>query len=227
MVSLSRQARCRQCPRHGADPARRQRRRLRRGAAPYPRAAYSLAEALAALAITAVAGAALLFSINSNLELTEHTQRRVIAQGMARQLMDEVLGTRYMALGATPYQTAFSPSSWELIPGTRERFDDVDDYDASLEQPPVDEYGILLGTENGLGGQRNQAFWAPVDYLERWQQQISISYANPADLSQSLSGTQTSDYRAVEVRIVYNDPQRGPIELARIRRIVSYVPAVP
>jgi len=200
---------------------------LGRGAAPSRRAAFSLAEALAALLVTAGAGAAILFSINSNLELTERTQRRVIAQGMARQLMDEVLGTRYMAPGASAYQTVFMPSAWEAETGTRERFDDTDDYDGWSTRPPVDEYNVLLGTENGAGGQRDEAFWAAVDYLEPWQQEISVSYANRANLGQSLSGSQTSDFRAIEVRILYNDPQRGPIELAKIRRIISYVPAVP
>lgn len=191
------------------------------------RAAFSLAEALAALTITAVAGAAILFSINSNLQLTDHTQRRVIAQGLARQLMDEVLGTRYMALGTTPYQTVFTPSSWELETGTRERFDDIDDYDGTLAEPPVDEYGVLLGTEDGAGGLRYEPFCVSPGFLTRWQQRVAISYTNAADLSQSLSGSQTSDFRTVEVSIVYNDPQRGPIELAKIRRVVSYVPAVP
>ncbi|MBN2217960.1 MAG: prepilin-type N-terminal cleavage/methylation domain-containing protein [Pirellulales bacterium] len=195
--------------------------------APRRRTGFSLTEALVSLTITAVAGAAIVFSVNSNLQLTDHTQRRVIAQGMARQLMDEVLGTRYMALDSTPYQTVFTPSSWELETGTRERFDDIDDYHGTLSEPPVDEYGILLGTGNGEGGQRNPAFWAPIGYLSRWQQQITVSYASSLDLNQSLSGNQTSDFRAVEVRIVYNDSERGPIELAKIRRIVSYVPSVP
>lgn len=193
------------------------------------RAAFSLFEALVSLTVAAVAGAAILFSLNSNLQLTEHTERRVLAQGMARQLMDEVLGTRYMALGATPYQLPFTPSSWELQTGTRERYDDIDDYDAWETQPPVDEYNVPLGTEDGRGGERPEAFRAPAGCFERWRQEVSVSYANPNDLSQSLSGTPTQswNHRAVEVRIIYQDPDRGPIELAKLRRIVSYVPAVP
>lgn len=186
-----------------------------------------MVEALVALTITAVAGAALLLSLDSNLQLTQHTERRVIAQGLARQLMDEVLGTRYMALGTTPYQTVFSPSSWEAETATRERFDDVDDYDSWVSQPPEDEYGMPVGTENGQGGQRNEAFRTPANFLDRWQQKISVSYVNPSNLGQSLSSGSTSDYRAVIVQIRYNDPERGLIELAKIRRVVSYVPAVP
>jgi type II secretory pathway pseudopilin PulG len=190
------------------------------------RAAFSLVEALVALAITAVAGAALLVSLNSNILLTEHTENRVIAQGMARQLMDEVLGTRYMALGSTPYQYPFTPSSWELQTGTRERFDDVDDYHGWSTMPPVDEFNVLLGTENGAGGQRKAAFRVPANRFQRWQQKITVSYVNSTNLAQSLSGSSTSDYRAVEVSILYDDPQHGLKELARIRRIVSYVSPV-
>ena len=191
------------------------------------RSGFSLVEALVSLTITAIAGAAILFSLNSNLQLTEHTERRVIAQGMARQLMDEVLGTRYMALGATPYQTVFSPSSWEQETGTRERFDDVDDYDDWITRPPVDEYNVPLGTEDGEGGQRPVSLRIPANYFDRWEQKILVKYANKDDFTQSLSGTQTSDFRAVEVRILYKDPDRGPILLAKIRRIVSYVPSLP
>ncbi len=188
--------------------------------------AFSLVEALVALAITAVAGAALLLSLNSNIALTEHTEQHMIAQGMARQLMDEVVGTRYMALNTTPYQTNFTPSSWEAETGTRERFDDIDDYDSWATQPPVDEYGVPLGTENGQEGQRSVLFRVPDDYLDRWQQEISVQYVNPSDLSEGLSGVQTSNYRAVQVRILYNDPERGSIELAKMRRVVPYVPTV-
>jgi type II secretory pathway pseudopilin PulG len=190
------------------------------------RAGFSLVEALVALAITAVAGAALLVSLNSNILLTEHTENRVIAQGMARQLMDEVLGTRYMALGASQYQYPFTPSSWELQTGTRERFDDVDDFDGWTTMPPVDEFNVPLGTQNGSGGQRKTAFRAPAGRFQHWQQKITVSYANPTDLGQSLSGSSTSDYRAIEVSILYDDAQHGLVELAKIRRIVSYVPPV-
>ena len=48
-------------------------------------------------------------------------------------------------------------------------------------------------------------------------------YVSATDFSQKLTGSQTSDYRAVDVKIMYNDPVRGWIQLAQARRIVTYL----
>jgi len=191
-----------------------------------PREGFSLVEAVVALTITAVAGAALLVGISSNVQLTQRAEDRIVAQGMARQLMDEVLGGRYMALNTTPYQTNFGPSAWESQLPTRQRYDDVDDYHNWSTRPPVDEYGVPLGKDDGKGGQRHPAFCAPSGRFDDWQQEVTVSYVRPTNLDQPLSGTETSDYRAVCVRIVRHDPERGQVELANLRRIVSYVPSL-
>ena len=188
------------------------------------RAAFSLVEAIVALTIMAVAGAALVVGMDSSLQTTNASLEETIALGMAQQLMDEVLGARYMEYGGSPHLTYLGPSAWEAAPGTRERFDDIDDYNDFASQPPTDAFGIALGADDGQGGQRPENFWAPPGFFDRWQRQVEVYYVDGSDPGTRLPDGQTSDYRAVEVRILVDDPHRGPRTLVQLRRVVAHVP---
>jgi type II secretory pathway pseudopilin PulG len=189
-----------------------------------PRDAFSLVEAIVALTIMAVAGAALVVGMDSSLQTTNASLEETIALGMAQQLMDEVLGARYMEYGGSPHLTYLGPSAWEAAPGTRERFDDIDDYNDFASQPPTDAFGIALGADDGQGGQRPENFWASPGFFDRWQRQVEVYYVDGSDPGTRLPDGQTSDYRAVEVRILVDDPHRGPRTLVQLRRVVAYVP---
>jgi hypothetical protein len=138
-------------------------------------------------------------------------------------LMDEVVGCRYMDLCGSPYDTTLKPSAAEAATGTRQLLDDVGDFNGYRCQPPKDSYGIALGTDDGQGGQRNPTFQGGATYLQNWRQEIDVYYVSDTNLMTPLPAGQTSDYRAVEVRIMYNDPVRGASQLAKIRRVVTYV----
>jgi len=187
-------------------------------------AGFTLVEATVALAITTVAGAALLLGINSSIQTTNEALDQTIAAGMAQQLLDEIVGGRYAAVGVDGYQTSFGPSSWEKCGAGRERYDDIDDYHGLSLQPPEDCYGIELGTEDGEGDQRHPNFQAPPGFFDRWKQEVEVYYVGEADLGTRLAPGQVSDYRAIEVRVLREDPERGWQELARRRRVVAYVP---
>ena len=188
------------------------------------RAAFSLVEAIVALTIMAVAGAALMAGMDSSLQTTNASLEETIALGMAQQLMDEAIGERYMEYGVNPYQYPLGPSAAEQATGTRELFDDIDDYNGFVSQPPTDAFGIALGADDRQGGQRPENFWAPPGFFDHWQQQIEVYYVDGSDPSTRLPDGQTSDYRAVEVRILVDDPHRGPRTLVQLRRVVAYVP---
>jgi type II secretory pathway pseudopilin PulG len=191
-------------------------------------AAFTLVEALVAISITAIGAAALLLGISSSLETTNDALEETMAAGMARQLLDEVVGARYYAAGiGDPYQTAFGPSSDEQSGRGRERYDDIDDYSGFRSKPPADPWGVPLGTDDGEGSQRHPSFFAPPHVLDNWQQEIDVYYVDPSDLSTRLPPGQVSDYRVVEVRIVLVDPDRGRRELASARQVVAYVPPTP
>jgi type II secretory pathway pseudopilin PulG len=183
------------------------------------RSAFSLIEAVAAIAITAIAGSALLLGVASSVQNTDEAMRRTIAQGMAEQLIDEALGCRYVALGGNPLATTLGPGP----SGPRIAFDEISDYNGYRSQPPTDPYGIVLGQENGLGGQRNSWFQCGGDYLANWRQEVDVYYVGENNWMTRLSAGQTSDFRVVEARIVYVDPTSGPKILAQIRRVVAYV----
>ena len=186
-------------------------------------AGFTLIEALVAIAIAAIAGSALLLGTTTSLQSTDDAMQRTIAYGMAQQLIDEVVGCRYADLGNLGRDATLGPSVVEAVSGTRGPFDDIGDFNGYRSQPPKDFYGIALGADNGQGGQRNPNFQGSSSFLQNWRQEIDVYYVNDTDLTLRLPAGQTSDYRAVEVRIVYNDSNRGPRELAKIRRVVAYV----
>lgn len=186
-------------------------------------AGFTMIEAALAIALTALAGSAILLGINSSLDATAEVVDRTIAQGMAQQLVDEVVGTLYAAPGAGAHQTSLGPNNYETGGSGRERYDDIDDYDNLTSQPPKDMHGIPVGTEDGRGGMRHANFQAPPEYFSRWRQIVDIYYVNASDFSQQLTGNNVSDYRCVDVRIECNDAVRGWQELAREKRIVTYL----
>ena len=184
---------------------------------------FTLIEAALAIALTALAGSAVLLGINTSLDATSEVVNQTIATGMAQQLIDEVVGMVYGAPWSGAYQTPLGPNSWETAGVGRERFNDIDDFTGVTTQPPKDLYGIAMGTENGQGGTRPASFQATANYFSRWRQKVEVYYVNATDFSQRLSGNNTSDYRCVDVKIQYNDPVRGWLTLAHERRVVTFL----
>jgi prepilin-type N-terminal cleavage/methylation domain-containing protein len=205
------------------------------GRGPAPRSAndmhkpsgFTLIEALAAIAVAAIAGSALLLGVTASIQNTDDAMRRTVAYGMAQQLIDEVVGGRYADLGNGGHDATIGPSASEAATGTRQTFDDCGDFNGYRSQPPKDLYGIALGADDGQGGLRNSNFRASAAFLQNWRQEVDVYYVSETDLNTPLPSGQTSDYRLVEVRIIYNDPKSGSMQLAKIRRVVTYVAPLP
>jgi prepilin-type N-terminal cleavage/methylation domain-containing protein len=185
---------------------------------------FTLVEAMVAISLTAIAGSALLLGTTTSLRNADDAMRQTIAYGMAQQLMDEAVGCRYMELGGNAYPTTPGPNSDEIAGSARKLFDDIGDFNGYRCQSPKDLHGVALGTDDGQGGQRNSAFQCRGDFFQYWRQEIDVYYVSDTNLSTRLPSGQTSDYRAVEVRIVYIDPNGETRQLAFLRRIVAYVP---
>jgi type II secretory pathway pseudopilin PulG len=186
-----------------------------------PPAAFTLLEAMLTITIAAIAGSVLLLGLTTSLKTTNDNMYAAIAEGMAQQLMDEIVGLRYCEAGADPYQYPLGPGSDEP---SRRYYDDLDDYNGLRSQPPRDFYGIALGTDNGAGGTRNPLFQSSAGFFNNWKQEVDVYYVNANDLKTKLSAGQASDYRMIEVRIIYNDPVEGSQVLAVLNRVVPYVP---
>ena len=158
------------------------------------------------------------------MQTTDDNLQQALAIGMAQQLMDEIIGGRYHAVGSDGYEYPMSASSWEKSGAGRERYNDIDDYNGLRSSPPLEVYGTRIGMGDDAGNLRHPNFRVVHDYFKYWRQEINVFYANPDDLSQNLSAGIPSDYRAVEVRIVRDDPDSNPRVLAQLRQVVSYVP---
>ncbi len=193
------------------------------------RQAFSLIEAMVALSITAMAGAVLLLTTEGVLKTTNDAVAQTIAQGMAAQLIDEVLGARYAA-ATDPYETNLAASSYEKAGVGRERFNDTDDYNGHAASPPIDPWGIALGhgagdtNGDGVGELRHPALRSPGDDFRGWKQKIEVYYVDPANPTIRRSNTQPTDYRAVEVTIERVEPNGAIRPLAKMRRVFCYVP---
>ncbi len=187
---------------------------------------------MVAITITAVAASALLLGIDTSLMTTNEALEQTIAIGMAQQLMDEVLGARHTAdmdgASLPAYESDYyDPDDAEFASmPDREFFEDIDEYNKYTNQPPQDCYGVDLGSDDGEGDERNPNFMAQAGMFSNWRRQIQVYYVNSTDLKTPLAAGQTSDYRAVEVRVLYNDPDKGWRELARLQQVVVYVPPI-
>jgi len=172
------------------------------------RTGFTLVEAMVSIALAALAGSVLLAGINASVKVTDDGMNETIAMGMAQQLLDEIVGNR-LTTGTT---------------SGRSSFDDVFDYANYQSTPPVDPWNVALGTDDGVGGQRYKEFWATSGLLERWTQKVLIYPVSTASPSTQVS---SSTCYAVEVRILATDPSGATKELARLRRVLAYVPSLP
>ena len=186
--------------------------------------AFTMIEAMLAITIMAMAGSILLLGTTASLETSKNGMYGAIARGMAQQLMDEIAGCKYFEPGVDPHSTILGPDGSEATGGTRQYYDDSDDFNGLRTKPPKDFYGIALGKDDGLGGQRNSLFQIPAGLIDNWQQEVDVYYVSESNLSTKLPTGQTSDYRVVEVRITANNPGQGTKVLATLKRVLSYVP---
>ncbi len=183
---------------------------------------FTLVESLVALTIAVTACSALALSLTASLQHTDATLDGTIARGLAEQLVDEVLGQRYT--GDDPYSTVFGPDSWEQAGAARERYNDTDDYHGVRSSPPTDAWGVALGSDDGEGGTRHPSFTVPVGLLNRWSARLEVYYVSDSDPSVRLPAGQASSLRAVEATVYESNAAGGEQLLARVRRVVSYVP---
>ena len=100
-----------------------------------------MVESLIAIAVTAIAGGALLTSLGAAIQSSSSAAEMTVARGLADQMMDEILSARFP-----------TSSDVRAIDGTRAYFDDLDDYDKWSSRPPTERSGIVLGQDGLLSG---------------------------------------------------------------------------
>ena len=196
---------------------------------PLPRGArghrgFTLVEAISALAITAMAAAVVLLAMETSLQTSANAVDETIAQGIADQVLDEILGCRYSSNASTIYQYPLGPNAFEMAGNGRERYSDIDDFHGFRARPAEDRFGISLGQGDGAGGMRHPALRIGDDRFANWRIAIDVEYVELDDLSTPLPDGNTSDYRAVNVRVQHVEPGGAVRLLGRARRVVAYIP---
>ena len=197
---------------------------VRRTAKPPGRAGFTLVEALISTAIATIAGSALLLGISSSIQTTDAVLEQALAEGLAQQLMDEIAGCRYVEAGSIATPLTLGTESGEAVGVSREFFDDLDDFNGLNASPPRDLWGVLVGEDDGIGGQRHPSFRSPLNTIDNWREQVDVYYVAEGDLQTPLGAGATSDYRVVRVRIWIDVAGQAPRLLKELKRVFVHVP---
>lgn len=187
------------------------------------RIAFTLIETVTALTIASVAGVTILASLATTTSNAADSLDKVVALGIAQQLLDEVSGMKYVEAPGGEYDTPMGPGSPEVAAGARRQFDDIDDYNGVSTSPPTDRWGIRLGADDGRQGTRHVNFQVPASFFTGWKQQVDVSYVSDSNLSTVLTSG-ASNHRQIRVRIFLTEADGTVKTLADISRVVANVP---
>jgi hypothetical protein len=179
-----------------------------------------MVEALIAVTITTIGGAALLTSVGAAVQTSTDAVHRAVARGLAEQMIDEIAAQRFpAATNPTPAGTS------------RSSFDDIDDYDGWSARPPQDRQGLSMGTEggtvSGAAVPRLDAMRPDLDLIGRFTRRVEVERIQPDSSSGWTVVSQHTNFRRVTVRVDYTDAQANTATLAEISRILTYVPFAP
>lgn len=183
------------------------------------RAGITLIETLLAATLAAMASAALLVAVESALSTATDSTDRTIADGLAQQLLDEIVQKRYVEPGGNATSSSLGTDGAE---STRASYDDCDDYHGYSATPIEGLHGETLGTGDDAGSLRMESFRLPAAYFARWRRKVSVYYVDATTLQKLSSGT--SYYRCIEVTVEQQDGNGAYIPLATKQRVIAYVP---
>lgn len=187
---------------------------------------FTLVEVLVSLTIIAMAGSALLLATHAAMDSATDSLDQTIAQGIARQFLDEAMGLSYVEPGSDPFSLRLGPELGEDVDAGRSlSFDDTDDFDSDRIGPLVDPWGKPLGTGDGRGNVRHPNFQLRRDYFHDWEFTSRVVYVDEADPASSLPAGTVSGMRAIEVSVYKRQAQGNARLLANMRRVHSYVPS--
>ena len=191
------------------------------------RPGFSLVEAIVAMTIVAIASSVLLLGVEATLQSVEYQEEVTIADGLARQLLDEIQGQNWVdpSIRSSPYQTSLSASGDELVGPGRSKFDDTDDYNGYTSTPPVYIDGKTLSTSDSSGDTLPEAFRPSSSFLSRWRCTVEVSYVSETDHSIHVPATSPTNYRVLICRVYRRNADNTWREVVERERIISYIPA--
>jgi len=152
----------------------------------------TLVEAVVSMLIVSIMLVAALTAVGSAArnKLAQASLRR--GPALARDLMSEILPTHYVEPSAPPQ---FGPESGETGGGTREAFDDVDDYNGWSETTIQTKDGSALAD------------------LAGWSRSVAVTYVTPADLDTAVP----TDAGLKRITVTVIDPTGRRTSLSALR----------
>ncbi len=203
---------------HGCTENNRGRRDRYRG--------FTLVEVLVALTILTMAGSALLLTTYTAMDSATDSMDQAIAQGIARQFLDEAMGLGYAEPGSNPLSGQLGPEEGEAINmGRVIAFDDTDDFAGYHATPLVDPWGKAMGTGNDQGDLRDPNFQLSSSHFKNWELKSTVVYVDETNPEESLPAESTSGMRAIEVSIYKRQGDDAARLLFTMRRVYSHVPS--
>lgn len=184
-------------------------------------------EAVVAMMVVAIAGSVLMLGVEATLDSAVEQEEALMADGIARQMLDEIQGQNWVdpALRGSPYQTSLSASYDELSSWGRSRFDDTDDYNNYVSSPPVDILGKMLTSADDRGITLPDSFRPSSNKLTDWRCEVEVAYVSETDHATQLADNDPTNYRVIICR-VYRQNSDDTWRLVTQRdRIISYIPA--
>jgi len=184
-------------------------------------------EAVVAMSIVAFASSVLLLGVEATLESVEEQEEITIADGLARQMLDEIQGQSWVdpAVRDHPYQTSLSASPDELIGPGRSKFDDTDDYNNYQATPPVHISGEALAATDSNGDTLPVAFRPRSSFLTDWRLTVEVAYLSENDHSVQVADYDPTNYRILICRVYRRNRDNTWREVVSRERVISYIPA--
>ncbi|PQO25982.1 hypothetical protein C5Y96_21260 [Blastopirellula marina] len=191
------------------------------------RTGFSLMEAVVAMSIVAFASSVLLLGVEATMESVHEQEEITIADGLARQMLDEIQGQSWVdpALRSHPYQTSLSASPDELLGPGRSKFDDTDDYNNYKATPPVHVNGKALAATDSSGDTLPEAFRPRSNFLSSWRITVEVAYLNENNHSVQVADYQPTNYRVLICRVYRQNRDNTRREVVSRERVISYIPA--
>jgi len=187
---------------------------------------FTLIEVLIALTIIVMAGSALLLATYSAMDAATDSLDRTIAQGIARQFLDEAMGLAYAEPGSDSLSLPLGPESGEdASAGRFVSFDDTDDFANYQAMPLVDPWDKPLGTGDDQGDLRHRNFRLLPSHFDSWDLKSTVVYVDETDPKTLLPTGSTSGMRAIEVSVYKHQENDSARLLVTMRRVYCHVPS--
>ncbi len=166
------------------------------------RPGFSLVEVVISTLLVGLMLVAAMRSVGASIRAGMSTANRGKALMLAEDLMSEILQTEYIE----PVETAVFGMETSETGGTREFFDDADDYDDWDASPPQAKDGTAIPDLNG------------------WRRKVFVYHLDPDNLQTSLADNDDQGVKWIQVIIESNSQELANISVIQTTAWINMIP---